>query len=211
MSLRGRLVDQAPGSFAYRARSRRWAMLKEEFPQLVDMNVVDLGGTPDTWRQADVHPLHVTCVNLQFGGGEVPSWITMVEADACQASTLGHFDLVFSNSTIEHVGGHARRNEFVAVVKALAPHHWVQTPNRYFPVEPHFVFPAAQFLPTRPRAWIAEHWPLSNAGAVAGKSARECVLEIEVLSATELRHYFEESRIIRERVLGLTKSLIAVR
>ena len=37
-------------------------------------------------------------------------------------------------------------------MRELAQLHWVQTPYRYFPVEPHFLFPGFQFLPLTVRA-----------------------------------------------------------
>ena len=39
----------------------------------------------------------------------------------------------------------------------------------------------------------------------------EGVLEIELLSATEMQHYFPTSELLQERLLGLTKSLAAVK
>lgn len=63
------------------------------------------------------------------------------------------FDLVYSNSVIEHVGGHARSCDFAGMVKTLARRHWgVQTPYRYFSIEPHWLFPGLQFLPQSARA-----------------------------------------------------------
>jgi hypothetical protein len=41
--------------------------------------------------------------------------------------------------------------------------------------------------------------------------ALRAVLEIELLSRTEMRAYFPGSQILSERVAGLTKSLIAVK
>jgi hypothetical protein len=39
----------------------------------------------------------------------------------------------------------------------------------------------------------------------------EGVLEIELLGTTEMQQYFPDSEILPERLLGLTKSLVAVR
>ena len=75
--------------------------------------------------------------------------------DACDpVGAVGgrSFDLVYSNSVIEHVGGHQRRELFAQAVRDLAPSHWVQTPYRYFPLEPFWLFSAFQFLPLPSRA-----------------------------------------------------------
>src|SRR5262245_1233581 len=100
------------------------------FP-LADMTVVDLGGTPSWWERAPVRPQHVTIVNLT-APEPAPPWITQYQADACTFE--GAFDLVLSNSVLEHVGGHAQRCRFAETVQALAPKHWIQTPYRYFPI-----------------------------------------------------------------------------
>jgi hypothetical protein len=214
--LRQNLADwDCESSMASRARNRRWAQLIERFPEIEDMNVVDLGGTPEAWKVAPRHPRRLTLINVSEQTVAEP-WITVVGADACnpppELAGAG-FDLVYSNSVLEHLGGHARRAEFAEVVHRLAPHHWVQTPNRYFPVEPHFLFPGFQFLPVRARSMISDRWPLgwySEPGSRVEERV-ETVLEIELIGATEMRHYFPTSELLRERWLGLTKSLVAVR
>ncbi len=134
--------------------------------------------------------------------------------DACQppeSITNERFDLVFSNSVIEHVGGHRKRREFAYWVAMLGTHFWVQTPNRYFPIEPHFLFPGLQFLPGITGAKIARRWPLSGIHNRTVYDAAEAVLNVELLSATQFQHYFPEADLIRERYLGMTKSLVATR
>jgi hypothetical protein len=134
--------------------------------------------------------------------------------DACalpDALRGERFDLVYSNSVLEHVGGHARREAFAASVHALGEAHWIQTPYRYFPVEPHWLLPGFQFLPVRARAAVTVRWPLGNYAKVrTHDEAVGWTLATELISETELRHYFPASTIWRERVLGMTKSLVAV-
>jgi hypothetical protein len=198
-----------PRSLSSKMRRRRFAALLTAFPTLADMAVVDLGGRPATWLQAPVRPRRVVCVNIEPHTSTEP-WLETVVADACDpqlASQLGSFDLAYSNSTIEHVGGHVQRLSFARTIQALAPCYWVQTPNRYFPVEPHAVLPMFQFLPTRAKVMLARRWPLSPLGT-DGDLVDE-VLGIELLSATELRFYFPGAHIWKERVAGLTKSLSA--
>ncbi|MEI6506629.1 MAG: methyltransferase type 11, partial [Planctomycetota bacterium] len=128
-----------------------------------------------------------------------------------EANVSTDFDLVFSNSLIEHVGGHASRLELAEAVRDLAPRHWVQTPYRYFPLEPHWLFPGMQFMPAAARVQIAAHWPLSHTKPESVQAARRDVLWTELLSTTEMRDLFPESILLHERVAGLTKSLIAVK
>jgi hypothetical protein len=197
------------------ARARRRTLLTERFSDLGEMDVLDLGGTPGWWRQAPVRPRSLTLINLR-GVAPPEPWMTLVRGDACEPPariSQRRFDLVFSNSLIEHVGGHVRRQQLADVIHAASPHHWVQTPYRYFPVEPHWRFPGFQFLPVGVRASLSARWRHGHV-APAGDDERravEDVLGVELLSITELQHYFPGSEIVRERFAGLTKGLIAVR
>jgi hypothetical protein len=210
------LVD-APSSLGGRARARRWEMVRRAFPDIEDARVVDLGGTVRAWESAPLTPRHVTVLNLSEPGESASSRITALMGDACDGVTeierqtgSASFDIVFSNAVLEHLGGHANRQRFADTVVALAPRHWVQTPYRYFPVEPHWLFPGMQFLPVAARARIARRWRLAHTPARNMEDARTSVMWTELLSLTELRQYFPQSAIVRERVGGLTKSIIAV-
>jgi hypothetical protein len=176
------------------------------------MRVLDLGGMVRHWEASPVRPASVTVLNLLPEASRL-GWLTAVQGDACDppaALRAERYDLVYSNSVIEHVGGFARRCDFAAVVHAMAPRHWVQTPNLYFPIEPHWLFPGLQFLPQGARAWAIRRWPLSPAQPADPQEALRGVLEIELISKTELQFYFPKSKILRERVLGMSKSIIAV-
>jgi hypothetical protein len=160
----------------------------------------------------------VTVVNLFEPGTSSDEWIRPLTGDACTASQVvaesGHserFDLVFSNSLLEHVGGHANRVRLADEVDRLAPNHWIQTPYRYFPLEPHWLFPLMQFMPVSVRAFIAMHWPLAHTPADNVREATSEVQWTELVGISQLAFYFPTSRIIHERFLGMTKSLIAIR
>ncbi len=186
------------------------------FPDLPSCRVVDLGGTPSFWRSVPVRPAHVTVLNLEPVAveGADATWIRSVTGDACRLprDLRGErFDLVVSNSVIEHLGGVGPRRVFAGVVRGLADRFWIQTPYRYFPIEPHWLFPGFQFLPVAARARVAARWPVNpypSADVAAGVGD---ALDVELLSTTELRHLFPEATILRERFSGLTKSLIALR
>lgn len=200
------------GSLSAAARSRRWRELAAAFPQIEEMRVLDLGGDARAWRAATVRPAHVTLLNVFPQDPEEP-WMTAVAADACAPpDTLPEVDLVYSNSVIEHLGGHWRRQRFAEVVRAAAARCWVQTPYRYFPIEPHFLLPALQHMPRRVQVEAVRRWPLGGGRAVHGRDeALAAVMDVELLTVAELRGYFPDAEIRRERYAGLVKSLIAVR
>ncbi|MGW5054992.1 class I SAM-dependent methyltransferase [Actinokineospora sp. NPDC004072] len=194
-----------------RARARRWDELERRFPDLAAMRVLDLGGLPDFWRSAPTRPAEVTTVTL-VDADAPESWLRHLVDDACAPDRIKgeRFDLVVSNSLIEHVGGHTPRQALADVVHAFAERHWVQTPYRYFPVEPHWVFPGLQFLPVNLRAAVVRHWPFSHA-KLSGEQALTAVLTTDLISLTEMRLLFPDSTVWHEKAFGLTKSLVAVR
>ena len=95
-------------SLGERARQRRWAQILDAFPDLREMSVLDLGGTAKHWLRAPVQPRSVHVVNIAPQSPEVASWIRVEQGDACalpDSTRNGSYDLVYSNSVIEHVGG----------------------------------------------------------------------------------------------------------
>lgn len=204
----------SPDSVGARYRARRWNWLLETFPDLSRMSVIDLGGTAGVWTRAPVRPAAVRIVNLDKPPDDLPDWLSADCADACELPDgilRGGYDLVISNSVLEHVGGHVRRQRFADAVHRLAERHWVQTPYRYFPIEPHWVCPGMQFLPLAARATLARHWPLVHTPPADRAEALRAALEVELVSRTEMRFYFPGSVIRAERAAGLPKSLIAVK
>jgi hypothetical protein len=212
-ALRTRFVD-APDSLGARRRARRWSWLVDTFPDLDQMSVIDIGGSVESWRRAPVRPKHVHVVNLERQPDELPDWAEVDYTDGCELPehiTSRRYDLVFSNSVIEHVGGHARRLRLAGSIRGLAPAYWVQTPYRYFPVEPHWVAPGMQFAPLAVRSWLAHRWPLVHSRPADRAEALNAAMWVELVDRTQMRHYFPDAQLRAERFAGLTKSLIAVR
>jgi len=202
-----------PASFASRTRRRRWDRLQNLFPDIAEMNVIDLGGVVTEWELLPTRPARLTVVNL-YDQEPLRADTRVFVGDAC---ALPHqlrderFDLVFSNSVIDQVGGHHRRLDFVDGVRRLADRYWIQTAYRYFPLDAATLFPFQQQLPLRLRAEISQHWPIGFRHADSEHEAVLLNLSIEGLSRTALRAYFPEATILTERWAGLTKSLIAVK
>jgi SAM-dependent methyltransferase len=130
--------------------------------------------------------------------------VKVVEADARDLPFPDRsFDVAFSNSVIEHMAP-VDQAAFASEVRRVADRYFVQTPNRWFPVEPHYQLPLFQFLPRSAQKAL-------NARFALGWQGRGQWEEITLLSARSLRRLFPDAEIHRERVMGLTKSLMAVR
>jgi hypothetical protein len=215
-SMADRITEKFVGAYSadsvsVRSRQSRWRLFVGAFPDIADIRVLDLGGDGRSWVLAGVRPAHLTLVNLE-PTHSTEAWMTELIGDACDPPELGEHDLVYSNSVIEHVGGHWRRERFAEVVRGAAPAYWVQTPYRYFPVEPHQLLPMLQYLPLALQARLVVASPVGNLGNVRDRDmALDMLMYNELLGASQMRAYFPDGELLRERFAGLTKSLISVR
>lgn len=196
-------------------RPRRMLAFCDTLGVTCDTRVLDVGGTFYNWSllPSERRP-RLTLLNLDAvpGDADLPDDVTCVQGSALAVPFhRGDFDIVFSNSVIEHVGDWSAQMHCAMEIRRLGVPYWVQTPNYYFPVEPHFLGLGVQFLPRRlavPYARYVSAWGLFNRRS--DDEANEALDDIRLLTPREMRTLFPGSRIRRERVLGLTKSLIAV-
>jgi hypothetical protein len=202
-------------SLARRMRQRRFAF----FRSLVDplpkpLRILDVGGTQDFWESMEyVDPAlaTITIVNLQAPASRHANVETR-DGNACAMPEYadGQFDVVFSNSVIEHVGGLPEQQAMAREIQRIGRRYFVQTPNLLFPIEPHFLFPFFQFLPLGARAWLLMHLNLSWGGRAPDREAALATARgVQLLSGAQFRGMFPGARLYRERVLGLTKSFVA--
>ena len=204
-----------PNSLSARMRSRRFAF----FRQLVDelprpLTILDVGGESVFWQREgfDGEPgISFTLLNLGKPAN-LPANFTFVAGDARNMPYFAddQFDIVFSNSTIEHVGDFSDQARMASEVQRVGKRYFVQTPNYYFPIEPHFLFPFFQFLPIPTRVWLLQNFSFSRMGKVTDrKRALRLVEEIRLLTESEMLTLFPGAEIYRERLAGLVKSIIA--
>jgi SAM-dependent methyltransferase len=149
--------------------------------------VLDVGGTPDIWALAPVRP---RVVYLNESREEAPA---TVHGDGCFLPFRDRsFDVVFSNSVIEHVGDAARQRAFAKEVARVGRGYWVQTPNRRFPLEVHLHTPFVHWLP---RSWQR---------ALVPRFAVWCWIVRTTPDRREfyLRHYLETIRLLDAGQVG---------
>jgi hypothetical protein len=179
--------------------------------------ILDVGGSLAYWRRLE--PLwgdrkcHITLVNLtpEAAPDERFSSIAGDARDLSQFRDLS-FDLVHSNSVIEHVGGWRDQSQMAREVRRLAPRYFVQTPNFWFPIEPHFRAPFIHWLPEPWRVSIIMRFACGFfPRARSCDEARRILDELRLLDAQAMAELFPDAMIERERFAGFTKSLIAVR
>lgn len=202
-------------SLAKRMRGRRFAF----FRSLVDplpkpLKILDVGGTQDFWereRYTASETASITVVNLDAPASRHAN-ITTMDGNACDMPQFeaGEFDVVFSNSVIEHVGGIESQRAMAREIQRVGKRYFVQTPNRHFPIEPHYLFPFFQYLPVGIKTWLLMHLALDWGGKVATRErAIEIANSVKLLNARDFSSMFPNARIYEEKVLGLTKSFVA--
>jgi len=177
--------------------------------------ILDVGGSPLIWRYASVQP-KLTILNLPTALGSNPEPFWLVAGDGCRLPFADQaFDIVFSNSVIEHVGSD-RQAEFAREIARVGRRYWVQTPNRSSPIEAHVMLPLIHYLPKPLQQAIARRFTVWELLVRPTEAERRFYIEhflndLRLLSARDLQALFPDARIIYERVAGFPKSLVAVR
>lgn len=211
-----------PNSLAQRMRRARARHVVELISRTAAergrCRIIDLGGEPEYWSLYDrafleASGVHITLVNPQAFEVADPLF-TAEEGDACalNAHADQSFDLVHSNSVIEHVGDWPRMEAFAGEARRLAPRYYVQTPYFWFPVEPHFstLFFHWRSEQSRARALMRRPHGFSEKAGDIGAAMRD-VQHARLLDKAQFRFLFPDARHLDEKVAGLTKSLIAIR
>lgn len=203
------------GSFSNRMRSRRFSKfegLLEGLPR--PLKVIDIGGTVRFWEQrgwTDRDDVDITLVNLHAEQSAYPH-IRGVAGDATKLKAFGdrQFDIAFSNSVIEHLFTLENQLAMAREVQRVARAYWVQTPNYWFPMEPHFHVPGWQWLPQSARVRLLQRRRCGWRGPCPDETeATELVREVRLMTRAELRRCFPDATLWPERLGGLVKSWVA--
>jgi len=196
-------------------------LIDEIHARLGSVRIVDLGGRRDYWNLLEAGYLasrrvEVTLLNFnatQLPGSEECGFIRLT-ADACAVSDVADnaYDLVHSNSTIEHVGNWDRVEAFAAESRRLAPCHFVQTPYFWFPVEPHLLMPGFHFLPEGVRAkMLIANWVRHKALNPDMAYAMRTIQDARLLDRAQMRFLYPDSKLKFEWLGPFPKSIIAIR
>lgn len=178
----------------------------ETFNITESTRVLDVGGTPGIWRLAPVRPRVVFLNELREEA--VPA----IFGDGCRLPFRdGAFDIVFSNSVIEHVGGAERQAEFARETARAGRGYWVQTPNLRFPIETHLLTPFIHWLPRALQRRLAQKFAVWRWMVRASEDRREFYLRhyldsVRLLTEAEMRDLFPDGVVV-----NTGKSLIAYR
>jgi hypothetical protein len=197
-----------------RFRARRMRRFLDVLAPTPDATILDVGGNYGTWIGTALR-CRITLLNIhKIPPQTLPAGLQIetVIGDGCDLQFADRtFDIVFSNSVIEHVGSFERQRTFARECCRVGRQLWIQTPARSFPIEPHFVAPFIHFLPHSAQLRLARRFTLWGLLARPSPAQIDALLrELRLLTYPEMRELFPDSEIIREKMFGLTKSYIAI-
>lgn len=215
LNLRAAADVHSQGSFSNKMRSARFAKFEGLMANLPrPVRILDIGGTNAFWEQrgwAGKPELEIVTINL----AAEPRKHANIEPLVGDATSMPQyadraFDVAFSNSVIEHLFTFDAQKKMAAEVRRVARAFWVQTPNFWFPMEPHFHVPGWQWMPLRMRAALLRRRRCGWRGPEPDPArALEAVREVRLLTGREMRALFPGATIWPERLAGLVKSWVA--
>lgn len=197
-----------PQSISSKLRKKRF----EKFISLLNVSpkdrILDVGGYERIWEGSGLEE-NVTLLNLSFPDKKNPKF-KYIEGDACNMNMIADksFDIAFSNSVIEHVGNFNKQKKFSSEVQRVSYKHWIQTPNKYFPIEPHVLFPFFDHFPYNMKKYVASNWKYSHFKR-SNLDVQDELSRLRLLTKKEMMQLFPHSMIFTENIIGLSKSITA--
>ncbi len=219
------------GALRRRARKKRAQVFRASFDMTRTTKILDLGSedgtsiaatlegvpiSPDRVHIADIDPEMVKRGHERFG--YIP--VAIPESGRLPFDDR-FFDIIYCSSVIEHVtvpkehvwqiksgvefrrAAEKQQAAFAVEVRRLAKRYFVQTPNKWFPIESHTWLPFVGYLP---RNWQLRVLSVSNRFWVKRTNP-----DWHLLTISDMRRLFPDAAITRERFFGLTKSIMATK
>ncbi len=204
-----------PNSLSARLRRRRFDLfldLVKDLPR--PLKILDLGGRQRFWEVmgfSDSSDVHITVANLEPVDARSENFRSL-QADATNLHMIGdqEFDIAFSNSVIEHVGGLEQQRKMANEMQRIAKSYFLQTPNYWFPLEAHVLVPGFQWMPPAMQMQVVRNFKTGRDRRryTDIDEARERVESIKLLNRRQLLELFPGANLYEEKFMGLVKSLV---
>jgi hypothetical protein len=197
-------------------RRKRMQLFLKKFTLTPETTILDVGGFHNFWKESGI-TAKVTILRLE--GPEklppdCPPNFTSIQGNGCDLKEHADksFDIVFSNSVIEHVGDFEPQMRFAKETARVGKSYWVQTPAVEFPIEPHLLVPFYHFMPRalQERCFRFTTWGLLRPDRATLQEYHDHA-RAYLLSRRKLKIMFPDAEIMTERVLGWPKSYTVVR
>ena len=204
------IIKLFEGNFRYK-RLQKFCQI---YPDLSKLSVLDVGGSPVIWdllkQEFEVVPKQLVLLNQEerelYGNYECRT------GDARQLPYADNsFDLVFSNSVIEHVGNAEDKRKFAKECERVGKEIYIQTPNRWFPIEPHIFAFFIHWLPKpiyKKLSFLSVLSISRTFNMTTETKASEWINDIDLLSKKQLQQIFPNQNFLEEKAFFLVKSFI---
>ena len=181
-------------------RQKRFGLFLQLVDTIADLRrptrVLDIGGTASYWEalkpQWKPRWLDITIVNHEAPRPVIGYTVMKGDARGLPFQPMS-FDVVHSNSVIEHVGKWSDMMAMSREVHRLAPHYFVQLPFVHWLSDP---------MRARVLAWRYNK---------TRPEADAMVRYTNMLDERQMQTLFPGAKILKERCFGFTKSLMAVK
>lgn len=206
-----------PHSITIKLRKKRFAFFKsliESLPR--PLKILDAGGIQVFWEKMEFceEPgVIIVLLNLHKERINYSNFYSVV-GDVRNLSQFKdkEFDVVFSNALIQDLGNYEDQRRMANEIRRVGKRYFVQAPNRFFPIEPHFLFPFFQFFPAPIQVWLHTHFDLGYRRKIPDRQKAIAELNsIKLPCKKELIEFFPDAKIVEETFFGLTKSFMVVK
>jgi ubiquinone/menaquinone biosynthesis C-methylase UbiE len=202
------------------SRERKLELFEKQVSPAAHEKVLDLGAqvssNPADVQFIDRYPWkeNITAANIsQDFLDVVKKRYPSIHTELADARRLPwpdkHFDIVFSNAVIEHVGDFADQRQMASEIMRVGKRWFITTPNRWYPFEFHMRMPLVTWLPGQFYLRFSKivHYSPYLRKYIFG---RRYGGQLRLMSARDLKKCFPSSRIIRQRVTFMAETLIVV-
>lgn len=205
---------------SYISRRRKLELFNRIMKPSGQMKVLDIGAeiNPDGDRGLqliDSYPWknNLCAVNLSSEHiSMIKQYYPEIEAtvgDACKLPWPDkHFDVVYSNAVIEHVGDFEKQKKMASEIMRVGKRWFVTTPNRWYPFEFHLRLPFVTWLPGNSYLKVGKLVSYNHVQKRYSFGINQNGLRL--LSAKEMRRLFPTSKIIKQRITFMTETLVAI-
>ena len=198
-------------NYSRRSRLGKFELFQSVFQPTAEDRILDVGADPQlftryTFEDFYPHQERITGGSIDFKmvckAREVYPRAQYAIFDGCTLPFPDKsFDIVFSNAVIEHIVGRERQQRFAQEAMRVGKSWFVTTPNYWFPLEVHYFLPLLHYLPTGLQRLYSR---LSPSALPKGE-----LIDLELLTARDLRQFFPTSEIVKMRVTFWPETLVA--
>jgi 2-polyprenyl-3-methyl-5-hydroxy-6-metoxy-1,4-benzoquinol methylase len=212
-----KFINQIFEKLAKDARNEFFNIFKKNTKYSKKKSIIDVGTTPclDDVQNIILSKMksnkNVTCLsnlNCKILYKKYPNIKKIITGDARNSNLRSNtFDIVHSNATIEHVGSDKNQLLFIReCIRISKEYVFLQTPNRFYPIDFHTILPFIHWLPKNIHRKILK---------IMGLNFYSLQKNLNLLSEYDLKNLcrklnIKNYKIIRHKLFLMTSNLILI-